>query len=97
MKESGRTSFGLYAGASESVRIPLQHCGTLEGSIFPWLFSRSVGRHTGDSSDVTLAFEDAQFIPLFSREETVNTDDTDDTDDTDNTECTKSTESTEST
>ena len=37
----------------------------------------------GASSDVTLAFEDAQGIPPFSRKETENKDDTDDTDDTD--------------
>ena len=43
------------------------------------------GRHTGDSSDVTLAFEDAQVIPPFSREETKITDDLDDIDDTDDT------------
>ena len=38
-----------------------------------WLFIRSfVRRHAGDSSDVTLAFEDAQVIQPFSREETDN-------------------------
>ena len=44
-------------------------------------------RHTGNSHDVTLASEDAQVIPPFSREETDDTDNTDatvDTDDTDN-------------
>ena len=30
----------------------------LEGSIYRLLFVCSVGRHVGDSSDVTLAFED---------------------------------------
>ena len=39
--------------------------------------------NAGNSSDVTLAFEDAHIIPPFSREETKNTDDTDDTDDID--------------
>ena len=59
--------------------------------------------HSGDSSYVTLAFEDAQVIQLFCREETDNADDTDDTDDIndtdnrDNTESMESTESTEST
>ena len=66
-----------------------------------WLFIRSfVRRHAGDSSDVTLAFEDAQVIQPFSREETddtVDTDDTDDTDDTYDTDDTDDTESTEST
>ena len=44
----------------------------------------------GNSSDVTLAFEDAQVIPPFSWKETDDTDymygrdDTDDIDDTDN-------------
>ena len=59
----------------------------LEGSIFGLLlFARSVGRHADNSSDVNLAFEDAQGIPPLSREEnddTNNTDDTVDTDDTD--------------
>ena len=50
--------------------------------------------HVGDSSDVTLAFEDAQFIPPFSWKETNDTyyiyrrDDTDDIDDKDNTDDT---------
>ena len=46
--------------------------------------------HAGNSSDVTLAFEDAQITPPFSREETENTGytyDTDDTDGTDETLC----------
>jgi hypothetical protein len=34
----------------------------LEGTIFAWLVVRSVVRHGLDSSDVTLAFEDAQVI-----------------------------------
>ena len=38
----------------------------VEGSIFPWLFGwsivRFVGCHLGDSSDVTLAFDNAQVI-----------------------------------
>ena len=33
--------------------------------------------HIGDSSDVTLAFEDAQITQAVSRENTDNTDDTD--------------------
>ena len=45
-------------------------------------------RHAGDSSDVTLAFEDAQAIPPFSREETKNNDDSDDSDDIDDTDYT---------
>ena len=47
-------------------------------------------RHSdaGDGSDFTLAFEDAQVIPPFSREKTVDTDDTDDTDDTGDTDNT---------
>ena len=44
------------------------------------LFGRLVScRHVGHSSDVTLAFEDAQIIKAFSREKTDSTDDTDDT------------------
>jgi hypothetical protein len=34
----------------------------LEGPIFAWLFVRLVVRHGRNSSDVTLAFEDAQVI-----------------------------------
>ena len=35
----------------------------LEGSIFTWLFGWLFGcRHSGDSSNVTVAFEDAQVI-----------------------------------
>ena len=41
-----------------------------------------VNCHAGDSSDVTLAFKDAQVIPPFSKEQTENTYDTYDTDDT---------------
>ena len=75
----------------------------LGGSIFAWLFVCCLFgwfdgcHHVGDSSDVTLAFEDAQVIKPFSREKTDNIDDTDDTDDTDGTEDTDDTESTENT
>ena len=34
----------------------------LEGPIFAWLFGWSVGRHGCDSSDVTLALEDAEVV-----------------------------------
>ena len=44
-----------------------------------YLTYAQVGCYAGYSSDVTLASEDAQVIPLFSREETDDTDDTDDT------------------
>ena len=44
----------------------------------------SFGCHAGNSSDVTLAFENAQVIHPFARDETDSSDDTDDTDDTDN-------------
>ena len=44
------------------------------------LLVQTVGCHAGNSSDVTLVFEDAQVIQLFSRKETDNTDDADDTD-----------------
>ena len=49
------------------------------------MFGRLVGWSSQRWADinVTLAFEDAQVIPPFSREETEHTDDTDDTDDTD--------------
>ena len=56
--------------------------------------------YAGDGSDVTLAFEDAQAIQLFFKEEINNTymiqitdrtEDTDDTDDTDNKDDTGST------
>ena len=41
------------------------------GRLYIQVVGCSVGRcHAGDSSDVTLAFEDAQGIPTFSREET---------------------------
>ena len=48
------------------------------------MFGRLVGWSSQRWADinVTLAFEDAQVIPPFSREETEHTDDTDDTDDT---------------
>ena len=54
-------------------------------------------RHSdaGDGSDFTLAFEDAQVIPPFSREKTVDTDDTDDTDDTGDTDNTDKTDVTD--
>ena len=42
--------------------------------------------HICNSSDVTLAFVDAQVIPPFSREETDDTDKTDETDGTDDTD-----------
>ena len=57
----------------------------LEGSIFAWLFGclfvvwLVVCLHVGNTSDVTLAFKDAQVIQPLSREKTYNTDDTDDT------------------
>ena len=60
----------------------------------------SIDCHTGDSFDVTLAFEYAQSIPPCSREETKNTDDTDgiygpdDTDDADDTNSTDVTDNT---
>ena len=54
----------------------------------------SVRCHAGDSSDVTLAFEDSQVIPPFSKEETENTEDTDDIDDTDYTDATDDTDNT---
>ena len=78
---------------------------TLEVSIFAQLVA--IGcccccrRQAGDSSGVTLAFEDVQVIPPFSREETDNaddryvrddTDDTDDRDDTDDTDDTGDTD-----
>ena len=47
-----------------------------------------VACNAGNSSDVTLAFEDAQPIPPLSREETDDTDDTDEADDTDDTDDT---------
>ena len=53
--------------------------------------------HAGDSSDVTLAFEDAQGIPPFSKEETENTDDIDDTDDRDDEDDTDDTDYTDDT
>ena len=39
-------------------------------------------------TNVTLAFEDAQVIPPFTREETDDTNNSDDTDDTDDTDYT---------
>ena len=44
--------------------------------------------YAADSSDVTLAFEDAQVIQPFSREETDARDDTDARDETDDTDDT---------
>ena len=49
--------------------------------------------HAGDSSDLTLAFEDVQIIPICSRdtdnaEDVVDTDDTDKTNETDDTDDT---------
>ena len=52
-------------------------------------------RHVGNSSDLTLAFEDSQVIQPFSREKTDNTDDTDDTDDTEGTDDTEDTDDTD--
>ena len=63
----------------------------------------SVGRLVGwlvatlYSSDFTLAFDGAQGIPPFSREETDDTDDTDDTDNTDDTDDTDDTYGTDDT
>ena len=53
--------------------------------------------HAGNSSDVTLAFEDDQVIAPFSREETDDTDYTDDKDDTDDTDDTEDTDYTDDT
>ena len=50
-----------------------------------------------DSSEYTLAFEDAQVIPPFLRAETDNTDDTNDTDDTDDEPVTDYTDDTNDT
>ena len=64
---------------------------------FVWL----VVDHAGDSSDVTLAFEDAHVIPPLSREDNTDTDDTydtydiDDTDDADDTDNTDDTDYTD--
>ena len=41
----------------------------LEGSIFARLFGWSFGRHGGNSSDVTLAIEDAQVIQTLMDDE----------------------------
>ena len=41
----------------------------LKGSIFAWLFGCSGVCHGGDSSDVTLAFEDAQVIQTLMDDE----------------------------
>ena len=57
----------------------------------------SVNGHAGNSSDVTLAFDDPHVIQPFSREETDNTDDTGDTDDTNNTYDTDNTNDTDDT
>ena len=61
-----------------------------------WLVVHSVGCcHAVASSDDTLAFEDAQIIPPFSREETAFTDETDYTDETDDTIDTDDTDDTD--
>ena len=59
-----------------------------------WLFG---GRHAGDSSDVTLAFEDAHVIPPFSKEESYDTDNTDNTYDTDDKDDTNDKDATDDT
>ena len=41
----------------------------LEGSIFARLFGWSIGRHGGNSSDVTLAIEDAHVIQTLMDDE----------------------------
>ena len=70
----------------------------LEGSVFGWLFGRLfVYPHVGNSSDVTLAFEDVQVIRPLSIEKTANTNDTDDTNNTDDTDDTKDTDDTDDT
>ena len=51
----------------------------------------------GNSFDVTLAFEDTQVIPSFSRQETNDTDNTDDTDDTNGTDNKDDTDDTDDT
>ena len=62
------------------------------GTIFMYLFIRRyclsivVWLHCWADTNVTLAFEDAQVIQPFSREETEDTDNTYGTDDTDNTD-----------
>ena len=63
----------------------------MEGSIFGLPLS-SVVRNHGDSSDVTLAFEDAQGIQTFPREQMGDTDNTDDTVDRDGTDNTYDTD-----
>ena len=69
----------------------------VEGSIFVWLVGFCRRRHTGDSSDVTLAFEDAQITPPFLWEKTDDNDDTEDTDDTDDTDDTEDKDDTDDT
>ena len=57
------------------------------GQLVGWSVGRSVGRlQCWAETNVSLAFEDAQVIPPFSREETDDTDNTDDTEDTDDTD-----------
>ena len=55
-------------------------------SLSPPPYCRLVSRlfvcHTGNNSDVSLAFEDAKVIPSFSWEETDDTDNSNDIDDT---------------
>ena len=62
----------------------------MEGSIFGLPLSSVVRLH-GFSSHVILAFEDAQGIQTFSREQTGDTDNTDDTVDRDGTDNTDDT------
>ena len=59
--------------------LPVQPLIGKSGRLYICMVVPSVVCHTGDISDFTLAFEDAQVIPPFFREETENTDDTDDT------------------
>ena len=48
------------------IELNLNHLLTnLEGSICAWLFVNMFGCQVGNSSDVTLAFEDAQVIQTF--------------------------------
>ena len=74
--------------------LPILPSPAIDWKIWKALYSRwclSVVCHPGNSSDVTLAFEDDQVIWPFSREETDNTGDTDDTDNTDDTYDTEDT------
>ena len=72
----------------------IQKCCSDESSLFGHV---SVGWLVGwlqrwADNNVTLAVQDAQVIPPFSREETDNTDDTNDTDYTDDTDDTDETD-----